>query len=72
MSIPDKVIAAMAQPLHNVGLIILSTDHDDGHHSIRHCLAQLCAELMSCRAQAYSLSLKSDCTSSNSQRESKP
>ena len=46
--LPDEVIAAVAEAFHNVGLIVLGTDHDDGHHCIRHCLAQLCAELMPC------------------------
>ena len=46
---PDEVIAAMLQALDNVLLISLCTDHDDGHHSIWHCLAQLYAELLACK-----------------------
>jgi len=45
---PDKVIAAVAEAFHDVGLIVLGTHHDDGHHGIRHRLAQLCAELVPC------------------------
>ena len=45
---PDKVIAAVAEAFHDVGLIILGTDHNDWHHGIRHRLAQLRAELVPC------------------------
>ncbi len=46
--LPDKVIAAMAEAFHNVGLIVLGTNHDDWHHCVRHRLAQLRAELVPC------------------------
>ncbi len=45
---PDKVIAAVAEAFHDVGLIVLGTDHDDWYHSVRHRLAQLRAELVPC------------------------
>jgi len=46
--LPDKVIAAVAEAFHNVGLIVLGTNHDDWHHCVRHRLAQLRAELVPC------------------------
>ena len=49
---PDKVIAAMTEALHYVGLIILGTDHDDRHHSSWHCQPQLLAKVMPWNAQS--------------------
>lgn len=48
-SAPDKVVAPVSEPLHNVCLIVFGADHDHRHHSIGHCLAQFQAELMTCK-----------------------
>ena len=45
-SLPDEVIAAMRQAIHDVLLVSLGADHDDGHHGIGHGLPQLHAELL--------------------------
>ena len=61
---PDKVIAAMAETLYYVGLIILSTDHNDRHHCIWNRLAQLHTELMTCigerSACSFDLNVRQD------------